>query len=357
MNPETGAVYALGSLPTLRPNVISAGACPSTVSTQLTDSASGEPLLNRAIQSAGPTGSTFKPITAMAALQSGAWRIDETFDDTGEFCAPARQQCRHNSGHAVDGSARPLVALEAGSDDFFYNLGARTNGPTPTTILTAGRWTSGRARSGSASQPAIDLPATTDGTLPTPRWRAERNQPRTRVRQRDRPVQGRRQHPPGGCGIADGTDRPWSIGDNESLAVGQGDVQISPLQLAVAYAAIANGGTIVRPHLGTVITTPAGASCTRSTRRQSGTSPSTQPTFRRSATACAGPRNPRGHLGRRVRQLPQPVYGKTGTAQYINQPATTPGMPASSRPRPPPSQSSSSSASSTAGSATSPRRP
>src|SRR5437588_7964668 len=55
---------------------------------------------------------------------------------------------------------------------------------------------------------------------------------------------------PGGCGLADGTNRPWSIGDNINLAVGQGDVQVTPLQLATAYSAIANGGKIVRPHVG-----------------------------------------------------------------------------------------------------------
>ena len=47
-----------------------------------------------------------------------------------------------------------------------------------------------------------------------------------------------------------GTDRPWSAGDNVNLAVGQGDLQANPLQMAVAYAAIANGGTVVRPHVG-----------------------------------------------------------------------------------------------------------
>src|SRR4029077_4753343 len=60
-------------------------------------------------------------------------------------------------------------------------------------------------------------------------------------------------HSPGGCGIADGTNRPWSIGDNESLAVGQGDVQVTPLQLAVAYSALANGHTVVRPHFGLAV--------------------------------------------------------------------------------------------------------
>jgi Penicillin binding protein transpeptidase domain len=67
------------------------------------------------------------------------------------------------------------------------------------------------------------------------------------------PFAGRPRRAPGGCGIADGTNRPWSVGDNISLAVGKGDVRVTPLQVAVAYAAIVNGGIVVRPHLGVAI--------------------------------------------------------------------------------------------------------
>src|SRR6202011_788084 len=85
------------------------------------------------------------------------------------------------------------------------------------------------------------------GTLPSPRWRADRNQ-------LERACE-RKTHK-SSCGIADG--RPWSVGDNVNLAVGQGDLQATPLQLAVAYAAIENGGTIVRPHVGLEIDAPDG---------------------------------------------------------------------------------------------------
>ena len=60
----------------------------------------------------------------------------------------------------------------------------------------------------------------------------------------------------GGCGISD--MRPWSVGDNVSLAIGQGDVQSSPLQMAVTYATIANGGRVPRPHLGLEIQDQSG---------------------------------------------------------------------------------------------------
>ncbi len=93
----------------------------------MTNPNGGDPLLNRAIQSAGPTGSTFKPITATAALESGAWSVGDTYDDTGQFCfGPAdvppqrRQRRRRQRSTSSTRSASP-------SDDFFYNLGALTN--------------------------------------------------------------------------------------------------------------------------------------------------------------------------------------------------------------------------------------
>ena len=62
--------------------------------------------------------------------------------------------------------------------------------------------------------------------------------------------------------------RPWSLGDNVNLAVGQGDVQATPLQMAVAYAAIANGGKIVRPHLGIAVEDDGGRADPGRSRRR-----------------------------------------------------------------------------------------
>src|SRR5207302_9071868 len=91
------------------------------------------------------------------------------------------------------------------------------------------------------------------GNLPAQAWRGRVNRLESQCDHATGPFKGRPKHPPGGCGIADGTNRPWSVGDNVNLAVGQGDVQVTPLQLAVAYSAIANGGTVVRPHVGQAI--------------------------------------------------------------------------------------------------------
>ena len=107
------------------------------------------------------------------------------------------------------------------SDVFFYQLGQRTN-PTGDDSRLLQTW--GR-RLGLGRRTGIDLPNELPGLMPTPRWRNELYDDKL-------------------------TDRPWSVGDNINLSVGQGDLKANPLQMAVAYAAVANGGKVVRPHLG-----------------------------------------------------------------------------------------------------------
>jgi penicillin-binding protein 2 len=317
MNPTNGEVYAMGSYPSFNPTVFTKPISEKTYR-NLTSTASGDPLLNRAIQSAGPTGSTFKPITATAALQSGSWTIDDLFDDTGQFCFSG--ECRHNAGGAVDGTLNLVNALRVSSDDFFYNLGVRTNAD-PLTHPKGGPLDQWARAFGIGRRTGIDLPGELSGTLPDPRWRAERNKLELQCDEAKGPFKGKPKHPPGGCGIADGTNRPWTVGDNENLAVGQGDVQVTPLQLAVAYSALANGSTIVRPHLGLDIQNPEG------TVLQKIDPPPTRhininPLYRdtileglHEAAQTAG-----GTSDDVMGSFPMPVYGKTGTAQYTGQP-------------------------------------
>jgi penicillin-binding protein 2 len=125
-------------------------------------------------------------------------------------------------------------------------------------------------------------------------------------------------HIPGGCGIADGTNRPWSIGDNISLAVGQGDVQVTPLQLAVAYSAIANGGIIVRPHLGLDVENQDGTVLQKinpPASRHININPIYLEEIRSGLRAAAS--QPGGTSAAVFGNFHQQVYGKTGTAQYI----------------------------------------
>jgi penicillin-binding protein 2 len=313
LNPDSGEVYAMGSLPTFNPNIFTKSISAAAYK-QLNNPSSNFPLINRAIQSAGPTGSTFKPITATAALQSGAWSVSDVFDDTGQFCISG--QCRHNSGHAVDGSLDLVNALRVSSDDFFYNLGAKTNVADPTTHPNGGALQQWARAYGIGDPTGIDLGGEVSGNLPSPRWRARVDQLELDCERGTGPYRGHGRHT--SCGIADG--RPWSIGDNISLAVGQGDVQVTPLQLAVAYSAIANGGKIVRPHLGLDIANSAGTVLQRidpPPTRHININPLYLDTIRQGLHDAA--QTSGGTSDDVFGNFPEQVYGKTGTAQYNGQ--------------------------------------
>ncbi len=321
MNPDNGQIYAMGSNPSFDPNIFTKPVS-SSVYAQLNNPSSNFPLINRAIQSAGPTGSTFKPITATAALESGAWSVGDVFDDTGQFCIDG--QCRHNAGNAVYGAVDLVSAIKVSSDDFFYNLGALTNA-VPTTHPNGGALQQWARAYGIGRPTGIDLGGEAVGNLPTPRWRNQINHLEAQCDNLTHPTAMFPSHPhhrlpPGGCGIADGTNRPWSIGDNINLAVGQGDVQVTPLQLAVAYSAIANGGNIVRPHIGLAVEQSNGTILQRidpPTVRHLSINPLYLETIRAGLRAAAS--QPGGTSADVMGTFPQQVYGKTGTAQYNGQ--------------------------------------
>ena len=130
-----------------------------------------------------------------------------------------------NAGEAVNGSVSLVTALEVSSDVFFYTLGYRM-------------WDSGQLQHwahalGIGRPTGIDLPLVNETLLPSKLWRNQLFK-------------------------EGGTDRPWSAGDNIQLATGQGDLQTNPLQMAIAYATLANGGTVVTPHVGKEVTDAAG---------------------------------------------------------------------------------------------------
>jgi penicillin-binding protein 2 len=317
LNPDNGQVYAMGSEPSFDPSVFAEPFLPQSVYDQLTSPSSDYPLLNRAIQTAGPTGSTFKVITATAALESGDWSVDQTFDDTGQFCLDG--ECRHNSGHAVDGVLNLVDALRVSSDDFFYNLGARTNVDVP----AGGPLQVWAKKFGIGQATGIDLPGEASGTLPTPAWRAHENALEAQCDNLTHPTAEFPNHPyhklpGGGCGLVVYPFEPWTVGDNENTAVGQGDDQVTPMQLAVAYSALANGGTVVTPHLGEDIQTPNGTVVQNIDPAPKGNlhiNPTYLDTILTGLREAAS--QPGGTSDDVMGNFPEQVYGKTGTAQHF----------------------------------------
>ena len=123
LNPDNGQVYAMGSLPTYNANLFSKPV-PTSVYNREFGPNSGDPQVNRAYQSAGPTGSTFKPITSTAALESGVWSTGSIFDDTGQFCnsepVPAQRRQRRRRlarpGERDQGLLGRLLLQPGGAD-------------------------------------------------------------------------------------------------------------------------------------------------------------------------------------------------------------------------------------------------
>jgi len=313
MNPQSGAVYAMGSLPTFDPNIF-AKPVSESVYKQLNNASSGYPLFNRAIQSAYPTGSTFKGITSTAALQSGVWSLGDIYDDTGVY-DNGPGDLRHNAGHASYGALDIIHAIQVSSDDFFYNLGRLLNSDAP----KGGALQQWAHKYGIGRKTGIDLGGENSGILPSPEWRASRDKLERECELGTGPYKGHGRHL--SCGIADG--RPWSVGDNENLAVGQGDLEATPLQLAVAYSAIENGGTVVRPHVGLEIDAPDGTLIQKiappASRHMHIDSSTLDAIHEGLHLAASAPGGTSADVFAGWPQGRYPVFGKTGTAQHDNQ--------------------------------------
>lgn len=318
LDPRDGEVLAMGSAPSFDPNLLTRPISDREYNLKL-GAPADYPQINRAISAAYPVGSTFKIVTATAALVSGLITPDTTYDDTGTFSEGLL--VRRNAGGAAYGVVALRQAIQVSVDTFFYWLGARLNAD-PSTHPNGGAlqdW----ARSYGFGQPAgIDIGGEISGTVPSPRWRDERNRLQsecTRDRQRHpNPAQRRFR---GACAYADGTNRPWSEGDNTSLAVGQGDFLATPLQLAVAYAAIENGGTIVRPHVGLQVADRFGRVLQQIDPRPARHVDIPQADLQAIRDGLhAAAQQPSGTSYDVMGTFPRPVFGKTGTAQFTGRP-------------------------------------
>ena len=234
MDVETGELLAMGSAPTFDPaDLAKPEISPATARTIFGDpeevASTGAPAFNRAIAAGYPTGSTFKPVTALAALDAEELTPREIINDDGLY--QVGSQPFRNAGNAIFGPIALREALQVSSDVFFYTLGGRLQEH----IDDSGDeyiqdWATDL---GFGDTTGLDVPGEAAGRVPTPEWRNEL--------------------------FENGdTDRPWSVGDNINLSVGQGDLLAAPLQLAVAYAAIGNGGIAVTPHVGLRTEDPEG---------------------------------------------------------------------------------------------------
>jgi penicillin-binding protein 2 len=302
LDPRDGQLLAMGSSPTFDPNVFAKPISPRRYK-RLFGPDANYPQVNRAIAGSYPTGSTMKMVTATAALQSGTITPETVQSDPGQV--KIGNIIFQNAGGAANGALALRQAIQVSSDVFFYRLGAWMNSARP----AGGPLQLWAHRFGLGRRTGVDLPGELAGNFPSPNWRASRNALELRCRKR---------HHGRACGISD--LRPWSIGDNVNSAVGQGDVLASPLQMAVAYAALVNGGKVIRPHLGLQVEDAVGQVLQRiepPPARRIPIDPAHRQAIMDGLRLAASA--PGGTSADVFSGFSRPVYGKTGTAQRPNQ--------------------------------------
>jgi penicillin-binding protein 2 len=203
---KTGAVLAMASWPNFDPNIFT-----RKVSKKEWDRLQGEdkPFLNRALQGY-PAGSTFKIVTSTAGMESGKFTPDSTLFSSASITIGGISFNEHGAGYGTIGFRD---ALAYSSNTFFYQVGMAA-GPEQMS-----KWGHELGIGGTINLKLLGLDGANHGQIPTP---AEKQK-------------------------LYGED--WYIGDTVTMAIGQGLVLVTPLELAVMVSTVANGGWRVQPHL------------------------------------------------------------------------------------------------------------
>jgi penicillin-binding protein 2 len=214
MDPNTGEILALASSPTFDPRIYT-GRVKQKNLNQLAKPSANHPTLDRAVAGLYPPGSTFKPVTALAALESGLVAPDELIQCTGKEVVDG--QVFKNWDPYVNEPMTMTTALAASCDTYFYQLGLRFYERKDSPMQSWARDMGFGAKTG------VDVGPEERGLVPTPSWR--RRYFKTEI------------------------DKIWTSGDSVQLAIGQGDVLVTPLQMTRLYGMIATGGKLVEPHV------------------------------------------------------------------------------------------------------------
>jgi penicillin-binding protein 2 len=206
MDPRNGEILVMASAPSFDPNAFSAGISHKDWVALLEDP--DHPMQNRCIQNSYSPGSIFKLIMAEAGLEEGLLN-----DNTSVVCRGSEDyygrayHCGNKQGH---GSIRLEQAIAKSCNIFFYELGRR---------LGISKIAGHAVRLGLGEKTGVDLPGERSGTMPSPEWKQKT------------------------------LGEPWYLGETIPVSIGQGAVSTTPLQILRAVCALANGGSLVTPHL------------------------------------------------------------------------------------------------------------
>ena len=206
VDPSNGEVLAFTSRPAYDPNEFAAGIKAVAWNALVSDST--KPLQNRALQSRYPPGSTFKPAVGLAGLEEGVITPNFTVHCSGSANFYGRNfACWKKGGH---GTVNLKTAIEQSCDVFFYTVGNMLG------IDKINKWAT---LLGLGVKSNIDLPGEQVGLIPSSQWKQETRHEK------------------------------WYAGETISVAIGQGQVNVTPVSMAVYAATLANGGTRITPHI------------------------------------------------------------------------------------------------------------
>jgi len=302
MDPTDGSIIAMGSSPSYNPRDLAGPFATKAAYDAKFGEQAGSPLVNRVDESAYPTGSIFKPITSLAALDAGAITPNQEFHDEGCFKTGAREVDKAcNAGGKAYGTVNMVAALKFSVDTYYYSLGKA--------LWQTSAIQDWATKLGVARKTGIDLPYEAGGTIPSPEHIRKLQAAERKCRKEKKKK---------ACGLAL-LDSSWNPGDNENFAVGQGDLQATPLQMAVAYATIINSGRVPTPHLASEVTDARGIveKIDAPSRRKVAIKPEWRDTImdglHEAANAEGGTST--GVWGDGWPRDKYPIYGKTGTAE------------------------------------------
>lgn len=288
MDPQTGQILAMASYPDYDPTLW-VGGMSATKFAELNAPQAHYPLFDRVIDGLYPAGSTFKPFVATAALSAGLITPDTIFNCNGKFSELQQTwKCWKSEGH---GDLNLIQAITQSCDVYFYNLGSLLY-KQPSPVLQDG------VRKFGFGQPTgIDLPGEVSRPVPDASWKARVGKT--------------------------AEDKAWKPGDEINLAIGQGDLLVTPMQMVVALSAIANGGngvggTLWVPHLGLRIQDASNNTIhpfDNEKRADLGISPQVLDLVRTGMSLVTSDPTGTAHLA--FKGFPIPVAGKTGTSQKL----------------------------------------
>jgi penicillin-binding protein 2 len=286
---EDGGILASASYPTFNPEDLANGISEELWQT-LTRTESGYPLTNRAIAGLYPAASTFKAFTALAGLEHGVVAGNTSFNCTGawkDYGVEWTQNCWiFPNGHGWLGLEE---AINQSCDIFFYNVGARfyerweeANGADKTNDLQEHLRTWGFG-----SVTGVDIPGEASGRVPDEAWK------NSTFSDYPEPAQ-------------------WRPGDMTSMCIGQGDILVTPLQIANGYAGIARK-KMLRPHFFHQVLNNEGEVVVKSAPQDSDIQPNINSGY--VARVEDGLRRVVSRMGGKFNQIPVQMAGKTGTAE------------------------------------------